>query len=78
MRHWEIKATGRGVFPLDMLRYGQLHPLDAESVEAIREPARYNLRRTVRLGLLASNDAVLPGIIARFESFNWKAEAIKL
>lgn len=71
----EIEVTGRGIFPYDMLRYGECYPVtttDAHNLEPdAREP------RTVKLATY-SNVLRLQSTCERFRSFLWSAEVVKL
>jgi len=77
MRYFEITVQGRGVFPLDMLRFGQLWPFDIEAVQAMEQdpslglsiPAMRDIRLCTYGGYMKEH-----AIIQRFASFGWNAE----
>lgn len=82
-KHFEITITGKGDFPLDMLRYSQCCPVNVQDVASMERPRvgasddeeRAYLRepRTVRVSLV-NNYAVADNCVARFASFGWHGE----
>jgi hypothetical protein len=73
LRHYQIEVQGRGYFPVDMLRYSQCYPRDAESVENITRSGV----RNITLCLDYSNEARADRCIKRFESFGWNGEIVR-
>jgi hypothetical protein len=75
---WDFSVTGRGGFPLDMLRYDAAYPIDQESVADIdyslqtahrverlkdKKPFRVNLR-----------SRVAAPTVERWRSFGWELD----
>lgn len=63
-------VTGRGEFPLDMLRYDMCHPVEPSahaSIPNVRE------LRTIKLHSRYPHGLIHPG---RWESFGWKVTSI--
>lgn len=56
-----FEVTGRGAFPLDMLRYDEAFPTD------VGDGLILNERRTVRL----ATDRISGPTVGRWESFGW-------
>ncbi len=72
--YFEIRVTGRGEFPFDMLRHSQCWPVGAADACAL--PVPYHdpgKRRTVHLGMIG-NWAQSVACVERFKSFLWTAE----
>lgn len=66
MWYGHFTVTGKGRFPLDMLRYDGVYPSRPEDVAALTQEGQ----RTVRLTLLASvKDGCEPS--GRWASFGW-------
>lgn len=76
MFYYEITAKGRGEFPLDMLRYSGLHPLDAQTVAALHHERRET--RELRFGMYAASPTAVDSCIERFWSFLWKARKTEM
>ena len=72
----EFEVTGRGHFPIDMLRYDRCFPADAESSAAIgTEMPNLYVNRTVRLVRVGPSIVVAERItLKRWESFGWKVQ----
>ena len=84
--YYEITVTGKGDFPLDMLRYSQCCPVNVEDVANMERPrvgadsdeelAYFKVPRTVRVNL-HDNYAVAANCVARFASFGWSGRITK-
>lgn len=78
-KYYQIKTTGKGDFPLDMLRYSQCWPMYAQDVENIGcdidERIKYLQKRSVTVGMIGG-DVTAMHCIERFKSYNWDAEII--
>ena len=78
MRNWHftLAVTGRGAFPLDMLRYAQAYPLDHEAVENMGATGpEGNGKRTVRVVFSGAQGKAM-SVVDRFESFGWKGTIV--
>jgi len=71
--YFEITVKGRGTFPFDMLRYSHCWPVGAQDVENLENSDRFNVRRTVSVGMIG-NHVEAAHCVERFESFMWNAE----
>lgn len=69
MRRTDFTVEGIGEFPIDMLRYDQCWPVDAQAVRNITFDSG---RRTVKL---ATNLYYSPNA-NRWESFGWKVKTV--
>ena len=73
----ELKVTGRGVFPFDMLRFGSLYPVDGESAARLdvdrNDRQAYREPRTLRLACYCDNPISADQTVERFRSFLWAA-----
>ncbi len=74
-----IEVTGRGPFPLDMLRYDQCAPVNNEAVMAMEpewledgRPDRHRTLKVVRLNCYAVGGPTE----ARWRSFNWTCQEV--
>lgn len=74
-KYREIEVSGRGVFPFDMLRYGQCYPVTTTDAFNIEPESRE--RRTVKLATHC-NALQLQSTVERFRSFLWTAEIVNL
>ena len=82
-KHFEITVTGKGDFPLDMLRYSQCCPVNVQDVAGMERPRtdasdaeKLDYRReprTVRVNLV-NNYSVANNCVLRFASFGWTGE----
>ena len=72
----EFEVTGKGHFPIDMLRYDRCFPADAESSTAIAvEMPNLYVDRVGRLVRIATSIVVAERItLKRWESFGWKVQ----
>ena len=76
LKYFEIEVTGKGVFPYDMLRYGQLFPCNTTDAHNLEPDVRE--KRTVKLGCYSRNAGMIIGTMERFRSFLWAAQIIKV
>jgi len=84
--HYEITVTGKGDFPLDMLRYSQCCPVNVEDVASMERPRvgasndeeldYLKVPRTVRVNL-HDNYSVAANCVTRFASFGWNGRITK-
>jgi hypothetical protein len=76
MSYCRIRATGRGAFPIDMLRFLQAWPATSEDAVAIHESiwSGNNVERSIVLELDATGRHIGPHSLMRFVSFGWGAE----
>ena len=78
-KYYQIKTTGKGDFPLDMLRYSQcwpMTPLDVENIGMhMNDKHKYLEKRSVTVGMIGG-DVTAMHCIERFKSYNWNAEII--
>lgn len=72
MKIYTLHCTGRGIFPLDMLRYAQGWPVNTSDVD-LMNPANRE-RRTIAVDICVSSPAFVDNIVRRFKSFGWRAE----
>lgn len=66
-----FKVTGKGYFPVDMLRYDHCYPADSESATKLlrsHNGASFLEPRTISLRSLKAPT------VGRWESFGWKVE----
>ena len=75
MRYFEITVQGRGTFPFDMLRFGQLYPVGIEDAHNM-DPDCNKMRDIT----LATDGSYMKehAIIARLASFGWNGETTKI
>ncbi len=80
-RYFEITAQGRGSFPIDMLRFGQLYPVGVDDARNIEPPSPTDsaFKNGVRNITLATTGSYMKeyAVIQRFASFGWNAEVTK-
>lgn len=68
----QFTVSGRGNFPIDMLRYERCYPVDSESVAAIVTSHKLTDELCeVRLETLAETKGAQP-TVARWNSFGWR------
>ena len=70
--HFQITVTGRGRFPLDMLRYSQIYPRLPNDVCAMEPGAKE--KREVTLSMDNASFGTAMNCIDRFASFGWAGE----
>lgn len=71
--HFKITVTGRGDFPLDMLRYSQCYPsapIDVENIASGIGPGSIG-KRAVTVCMDRVPYALAQNCIDRFKSFGW-------
>lgn len=74
----EFKVTGKGEFPVDMLRYDCCFPSDEESSLRIvvdRSLNDYYLERTISLKIYSNRKLDETITYRRWESFGWKVHS---
>jgi len=72
MYYIKFKVTGRGLFPLDMLRHDECHPRTGSDAANMHwDPA--DGARTVELACYAGNSFTYP-TIGRWSSFGWSVD----
>ena len=80
MTHIEFTVTGKGLFPVDMLRHDRCYPVGVEDSTAIEwsfnaeRNRKTNPVRTVRLASERSAVADMHPCVGRWESFGWNVE----
>lgn len=82
-RRTTFVVTGRGRFPMDMLRYDQCWPKDSTDANLLNDPdpyasddERYDFRRKLRTVTLISAGYRTP-TPERWDSFGWKVVEVK-
>lgn len=75
MKTYQFTVTGRGAFPLDMLRYDCCYPAHPEDVAAM------DYDNTTREGIRAQRTVKLRGLgmpeMSRWNSFGWSVSDTK-
>ena len=74
MKYYKIEVSGRGIFPYDMLRYGQCFPHATSDAHMIEPDAREP--RTITLATYATSTLAVQSTLDRFASFLWTAEVV--
>ena len=71
--YFQITVTGRGKFPIDMLRYSQVYPTTPQDVSNIEYDGECG-SRPVTLSMDNQTMGMAMNCMERFASFNWTAE----
>jgi hypothetical protein len=75
VRLWDFEVTGRGPFPIDMLRYDACWPVRGEDVMRIEPgPQSHQGTRTVRLVRCARSGN--GPTVGRWGSFGWTVTSV--
>ena len=74
----EIHVMGKGEFPFDMLRFGNMFPVDPDSAANLtfdhNDRQAWQEVREIRLGCYAQSPVLGDQICQRFASFLWGAK----
>jgi hypothetical protein len=69
-KRWEFTVTGRGRFPLDMLRYDTCYPVGSDSVSRIEAKTIFERLSRANVEVRLRSDLKMP-TVDRWKSFGW-------